>query len=328
MKAIVYSTRGFERHTFEKANTAKAHELTYVTAALDPTTTPLAKGHLAMIPSINDNVDAGALQLLADCGIKLIALRSAGYNNLDLAAAHRLGIKAVYVPSYTPHAVAEHVFALTLALLRNVHRAYQRTHDGDFNVEGLVGGQLHGRTFGVVGLGKIGRVVCDIAKGFGCRVIAYDPFLKPDQSPYPLFPLDELLKQSNVVSLHAPLTPKTKHLINAERLALLQPGAILINTSRGGLIDTAALIEVLKKGCLGGVGLDVYEREAGVFFSDFSERGLHDDVLARLLTFPRVIVTSHMGYMTSDALGEIAMTTLNSLTQFEQGKPLTHELKA
>jgi D-lactate dehydrogenase len=247
---------------------------------------------------------------------------------LDLTAAYRLGIKAVYVPSYTPHAVGEHVFALTLALLRHVHRAYQRTHDGDFNVEGLVGGQLHGRTFGVVGLGKIGRVVCEIAKGFGCRVIAYDPFLKPEQSPYPLFPLDELLAQSNVISLHAPLTSETRHLMNAERLALLQPGTILINTSRGGLIDTAALIKVIKRGHLGGVGLDVYEREAGVFFSDFSECGLHDDVLARLLTFPRVIETSHRGYMTSDALGEIATTTLTSLTEFQEGKPLTHELKA
>jgi D-lactate dehydrogenase len=327
MKAIVYSTRGFEKHAFEKANSSNGHEFTYVTAALDATTAPLAKGHIAMIPSINDNVDASALKLLAQHGVKLIALRSAGYNNLDVDAAHRLGMKTVYVPSYTPHAVAEHVFALTLALLRNVHRAYQRTHDGDFNVEGLVGGQLHRRTFGVVGLGKIGRVVCDIAKGFGCRVIAYDPFLKPEQSSYALFALDELLKQSNVVSLHAPLTPETCHLMNAERLALLQPGTILINTSRGGLIDTAALIEVLKKNCLGGVGLDVYEREAGVFFSDFSECGLHDDVLARLLTFPRVIVTSHMGYMTSDALADITTTTLNSLTEFETDKPLTHELK-
>lgn len=328
MKAILYSTHGFERHAFDKANSDRAHELTFVTASLEATTAPLAKGHVAMVPSINDNVDAGALELLAECGIRLIALRSAGHNNLDLVAARKLGMKAVYVPSYTPYAVGEHVFALTLALLRNIHRAYLRTRDGDFNVEGLVGGQLKGRTFGVVGLGKIGRVVCEIAQGFGCRVIAYDPFLKQEQSEYPLLPLDELLAQSNVVSLHAPLTPQTRHLMNAERLALLQPGAILINTSRGSLIDTTALIKVIKRGHLGGVGLDVYEREAGVFFSDFSECGLSDDVLARLLTLPRVIVTSHMGFMTSEALGEIAATTLTSLTEFEQGKTLTHELKS
>lgn len=327
MKAILYSTHGFERHAFDRANSAKSHELTYVTAPLDATTASLAKEHVAVIPSINDHVDAPMLQMLAEYGVKLIALRSAGHNNLDLAAARKLGIKAVYVPSYTPYAVAEHVFALTLALLRHIHRAYLRTRDGDFNVEGLVGAQLSGRTFGIVGLGKIGRVVGQIAEGFRCRVIAYDPHLPPDQSPYPLMPLEKLLEQSHVVSLHAPLTAQTRHLMNAERLALLQPGAILINTSRGSLVDTSALIKELKRGHLGGVALDVYEYEAGVFFSDFSECGLHDDVLARLLTLPRVIVTSHMGFMTSEALGEIAATTLASLIQFEHGIPLTHELK-
>lgn len=327
MKAILYSTHRFEQKAFDRANSDHAHEMTYVKAPLEATTAPLAKGNVAVIPSINDDVNAGMLRSLARYGVKVIALRSAGHNNLDLAATHQLGLKTVYVPAYTPHAVAEHVFALALALLRHIPRAYDRTRDGDFEVEGLVGAQLNGRTFGVVGLGKIGRVVAGIAKGFGCRVLACDPQAAPKQSPYPLLPLEELLAQSHIVSLHAPLTAQTRHLMNAERLELLQPGAILINTSRGPLLDTAALVEVLKRGRLGGVALDVYEREAGVFFSDLSEQGLADDVLARLLTFPRVIVTSHMGFLTWEALGEIAATTLANLTEFEQGKRLTHELK-
>ncbi len=327
MRAILYSTHEFEREAFERAKSTPAHELTYLSAPLQATTAPLAKGHGAVIPSLNDKVDAAMLQLLANDGVRLIALRSAGYNNLDLAAARQFGLKAVYVPAYTPHAVAEHVFALTLALLRHIPRAYQRARDEDFNVDGLVGTQLNGRTFGIVGLGKIGRVVAGIAQGFGCRVVASDPHANPQQAPCPLLPLEELLAQSHIISLHAPLTAATRHLVNAERLALMQPGAILINTSRGPLVDTAALIEVLKRGRLGGVALDVYEREAGVFYTDLSEQGLTDDVLARLLTFPRVIVTSHMGFLTWEALGEIAATTLASLTEFEQGQPLTHELK-
>jgi len=326
MRTILYSTHQFERKAFDQANSTFGHELTYLSAPLEAATAPLAKGHAAVSPSINDKVDAGMLQLLANYGVRLIALRSAGYNNLDLATTRRLGLKAVYVPGYSPHAVAEHVFALTLALLRHIPRAYQRTREGDFNVEGLVGTLLHGRTFGVVGLGKIGRVVADIARGFGCRVLACDPHANPQQTPDPLLPLEELLAQCHIVSLHAPLTPQTRHLMNAERLALLQPGAVLINTSRGSLVDTAALIDVLKRGHLGGVALDVYEREAGVFFTDLSEQGLSDDALARLLTFPTVIVTSHMGFLTWETLGKIVSTTLASLKEFEQGKLLTHEL--
>src|SRR5262249_17432813 len=281
---------------------------------LDPTTARLAEGHPAVVPSLSDVVDAPILDALANLGVRLIALRSAGYNNLDVTAAARLGIKAVYVLAYPPHSVAQRVFALNLA----------RTRDANFEVEGLVGTLLDGRTFGNVGLGKIGRVVAGIAKGFGCSVIAHDPHANPREAPCPLLSLDDLLRQSHVVSLHAPLTAETRHLINAERLARLAPDAVLINTSRGPLVDTTALIEALKRGHLGGVGLDVYERETGVFYADLSEQGLTDDVLARLLSFPRVIVTSHGGYLTWEALGEIAATALASLTEFEHGGKLTH----
>jgi D-lactate dehydrogenase len=327
MKAAMYSVHRFERQVFDNANREGMHEIAYIAAPLDATTVLLAEGCAAVIPSPQDAVDAATLQLLAERGVELIALRSAGYNNLDLAAAARLGLKSVYVPAYTPHAVAELVFALTLALIRHVPRAYQRTRDENFSVEGLVGTQLNGCTFGIVGLGKIGRVVAGIANGFGCRVIADDSHADPRRAPCLLVPLDELLAESHVVSLHAPLTPETRHLINAQRLAKMQPDAILVNTSRGPLIDTAALIEVLRRDALGGVALDVYERESGVFYSDRSEQGLTDDVLARLLTFPKVIVTSHMGFLTWQALGEIAATTLASLTEFEQGKNLSQELR-
>ena len=327
MKAILYDVHSYERAVFDRANGARTHQLTYVSGPLDPTTARLAEGHPAVIPSLSDVVDAPILETLAKLGVRLIVLRSAGYNNLDLTASARLGIKAVYVPAYTPHSVAEHVFALTLALLRHVPRAVARTRDANFDVEGLVGTLLAGRTFGIVGLGKIGRVVAEIAKGFGCSVIAYDPQANPQEAPCSLLPLDDLLRQSHVVSLHAPLTTETRHLIDAERLARLASDAILINTSRGPLVDTTALIDALKRGHLGGVGLDVYEREAGVFYADLSEQGLTDDVLARLLSFPRVIVTSHVGYLTWEALGEIAATTLANLTEFEHGSKLTHELK-
>jgi D-lactate dehydrogenase len=327
MKAAMYSVHRFERTAFDRANRDKIHEIEYLAAPLNAATARLAEGCEAVIPSLNDTVDKAVLQLLAEHGVKLIALRSAGYNNLDLAATASLGFKAVYVPVYTPHAVAEHVFALTLALLRHLPRAYQRVRDENFDVEGLVGTLLYERTFGIIGLGKIGRVVAGIANGFGCKVIACDPHADPQHAPCPLLPLDRLLAESHVVSLHVPLTAETRHLMNAERLARMQPGAILINTSRGPLVDTAALIEVLKGGALWGVALDVYERESGVFYLDYSEQGLSDDVLARLLTFPKVIVTSHMGYLTWEALGEIAATTIASLTEFQHGKTLTHELK-
>jgi len=331
MKAVLFSAQPFERKAFAAAaaRIGSPHEIAYVAAPLDATTAALAKGNEAVIPFVNDQLlDEALLTALAGNGVRLIALRSAGHNNLDIAAARRAGLTCVYVPSYTPHAVGEYVFALLLSLVRRVPRAVTRVRDGNFNIDGLVGSVLHGRTFGIVGLGKIGHVVAEIARGFGCRVIVSDPFADPATVPWPVLPLDDLLGQSDFVSLHAPLTPDTRHLIDARRLSLLPDGAFLINTSRGPLLDSEALIEELKRDRLGGVALDVYDREAEVFFADHSRTPLQDDVLARLLGFPKVIMTSHMGFMTWEALDEIAATTLRNLSEFERGSPLTNELVA
>ena len=277
------------------------------------------------MPFVNDGLDAAVLRIMAGLGVRLVALRCAGHNNLDLATAATLGIQAVSVPSYTPNAVAEHVFALLLSMVRHIPRANARVRDGNFSIEGLVGFSLHGRTFGVVGLGQIGRAVAAIARGFGCQVLAFDP--APESfAGVELVPLDTLLAESDIISLHAPLTRQTRHMIDAASLARLQPGAILVNTSRGALIDTPALIDRLRTGGLGGVCLDVYEEEAGIFYQDLSNEIIADDALARLLTFPNVLITSHMGFLTREALREIADTTIASLTAFEAGQPLTHAL--
>ncbi|CAN7791869.1 2-hydroxyacid dehydrogenase [Caballeronia sp. LjRoot34] len=326
MKVTLFTTHPFEEEAFELAreDTGSAHALTYVSAPLDTRTAELARASEVVVPFVNDRLDAPLLRQLAAYGVKLIALRSAGHDNLDLVAARREGLRAVYVPSYTPHAVAEHVFALVLSLLRHVPRALARVHEGNFSLNGLIGSQLVGRTFGVIGLGRIGRVVAGIAEAFGCEVLACDPLAQ--EKKWPLLPLDELLARSHVVSLHAPLNAQTRHLIDARRLALMQDGAVLVNTSRGPILDTHALINALKEDRLGGAALDVYEREAEVFYVDHSDKALQDDDLARLLSFPNVIVTSHMGFMTREALGEIARTTLASVDEFEKGKPLSHEL--
>lgn len=324
MKVLVTDTHEYERVALDAANAGGRHSLTFVAPRLDATTAVLAKGHEAVVPFVNDALDAAVLRTLAEAGVRLVALRCAGHNNLDLAAATRLGIEVASVPSYTPNAVAEHVFALLLSMVRHIPRANARVRDGNFSVEGLVGFGLHGRTFGIVGLGQIGRAVAVIARGFGCRVLAYDPAAPADATER--VELDALLQASDVVSLHAPLTPATRHMIGAASLARLRPGAILVNTSRGALVDTAALIDRLRTGQLGVVCLDVYEEEAGVFYQDLSNEILADDALARLLTFPNVLITSHMGFLTREALREIADTTIASLTQFEAGQPLRHAL--
>ncbi|MGI4953162.1 MAG: 2-hydroxyacid dehydrogenase [Janthinobacterium lividum] len=346
MKALVTDTHGFDRDALTAANAGR-HALTFAAPRLDAATAVLARGYDAVIPFVNDALDAGVLAVLAAGGTRLLALRCAGHNNLDLAAATRLGLRAVNVPFYTPDAVAEHVFALLLSMVRHIPRASARVRDGNFSVDGLVGFGLHGRCFGIVGLGRIGRAVAVIAQGFGCRVLAFDPlaFDSPAcTSPAFTSPactslaeavpgieavsLEALLARCDVVSLHAPLTPATRHMIDAAALARLRPGAILVNTSRGALVDTAALIDSLRDGRIGGVCLDVYEEEAGVFYRDLSNEILADDVLARLLTFPNVLITSHMGFLTREALREIAATTIASLTAFETGQPLVHALGA
>jgi D-lactate dehydrogenase len=272
---------------------------------------------------INDDLSAPILERLAAGGTRLIALRSAGFNHVDLPAAQRLGLSVVRVPTYSPHAVAEHAVALILSLNRHLHRAYNRTRDGDFTLHGLTGFDLVGKTVGVVGTGQIGATFARIMAGFGCQLLAYDPY--PNQQVEALgaryLPLDQLLEQAQIISLHCPLNEHTRHLINIDSLYRMQRGAMLINTGRGALVDTPALIEALKSGQLGYLGLDVYEEEAQLFFEDRSDLPLQDDVLARLLTFPNVVVTAHQAFLTREALGAIAQTTLDNITQWAAGTP-------
>ncbi len=328
MKAVVFDTHDFDRRALEQANKGAGHDLTFLALRLDERTARLAQDHDAVVAFVNDHLDGATLRVLAEGGVRLVALRCAGYNNLDVTAARRFGLRVVNVPSYTPHAVAEHVFALILSIVRHIPRAYERVRDGNFSVDGLVGFNLHGKNFGIIGLGQIGRTVAGIAHGMGCRLVAYDPAAQSSDLPVEFLELDQVLAASDIVSLHAPLTPKTHHMIDARRLALMRPGAVLINTSRGGLVDTAALVACLKEGRLGGVGLDVYEEEESIFYRDLSGEILNDDQLARLLTFRNVIVTSHMGFLTQEALQEIADTTLTSLSDFAAGRPLAHEITA
>lgn len=329
MRIAVFDSKRYDRSALTRANSAYGHKLEFFEDRLNRSTVPLAAGFDAICPFVNDRVDAATIEELARLGVKLITLRSAGFNSVDINAAAEHGIKVVRVPAYSPEGVAEHVFALLLTLVRRTHRAYVRVRDGNFSLDGLVGFNLHGRTFGVVGAGKIGIATLRIAKGFGMKLLAYDRM--PD-NPYVTelggenVSLDELLERADIVSLHTPLTPETHHLINAEVLFRMKHGAVIINTSRGGLIDTESLLVALKAGQIGGVGLDVYEREEGVFFEDLSYTALQDDLLARLTTFPNVVITSHQGFLTEEALSNIAQTVLANATMFERGEPLVNEV--
>lgn len=330
MRLAVFDTHRYDRACFDAANREFGHELRFLEPRLDRSTAALAQGCGGVVSFVNDCLDAPALGTLKRIGVGLVALRCAGTNHVDLEAASWCGLRVVRVPSYSPESVAEHAFALLLALARSIPRAHARVRDGNFSLEGLVGFELHGRTFGIVGAGRIGRSAGRIARGFGMKLVAYD--LAPnlawaEELGARFVTLEELLAGSDVVSLHLPLTPATHHLLDAQALARLRPGAVLLNTGRGALIDTLALIEALKQGHLRGVGLDVYEQEEGVFFQDLSGHPLQDDVLARLLSFPNVLVTSHQGFLTEEALRAIARTTLKSARDFEKGKALANEVR-
>lgn len=330
MRLAVFDTRSYDRDAFQTANLRFRHEITFLEPRLTKETAGLGAGHDAVCSFVNDRLDAAALSVVRDAGVRLIALRSAGYNHVDLVAAARLGIPVTRVPEYSPYAVAEHTLALVLALNRKIHRAYARVREWNFSLEGLVGFDLHGKTVGIVGTGRIGRVAARIFRGFGCKVLAVD--LQPDPGLVVLglryVDLPELLRASDIVSLHVPLTPATYHLIDGGALQAMNRGAMLVNTSRGALIDSRALIDVLKKGHLGAAGLDVYEEEEGIFFRDLSNRVVQDDVLARLLTFPNVLITSHQAFLTKEALAKISSVTLESVTAFERGDPLLNEVRA
>jgi len=324
MRIILFSSQNYDRESFLAANPGHGFELHFQQSPLRPDTAALAMGFEVICPFVNDDLSRPVLEQLAAGGTRLIALRSAGYNHVDLAAAHALGLTVVRVPAYSPHAVAEHAVGLVLALCRHLHRAYNRTREGDFSLHGLTGFDLHGKTVGVVGSGQIGQVFAQIMRGFGCQVLAYDPYPNPaiDALGGRFVGLDQLLAKSDIISLHCPLNDATRHLVNADSLQRMKRGAMLINTGRGALVDTPALIEALKSGQLGYLGLDVYEEEAEIFFADRSDLPLQDDVLARLLTFPNVIITAHQAFLTREALAAIAGTTLDNIGAWRQGAPV------
>jgi len=335
MHIAVYSSKSYEHPFFAAANTHAKHTLRYLDARLSLAAVPLAEGCTGVCIFVNDDASAPILESLAAQGVKLLLLRSAGFNHVDVAAADRLGITVARVPAYSPYAVAEHAIGLMLTLNRKFHRAFNRVRDQNFALDGLMGFDMHGKTVGVIGTGKIGEIVCRILKGLGCRVLAFDPVKNPacEAMGVQYVPLADIYAASDIITLHCPLTPQTKHLINSAALAAMKPGVMLINTSRGGLIDTRAIISVLKAGRIGSVGLDVYEEEGDLFFRDLSGQALQDDVFARLMTFPNVLITAHQGFFTQEACTAIADTTINNATAFESGSIppancVTHKLFA
>ncbi len=330
MKIAVFSTKPHDRRELEAANADHRHELYFHEARLRPHSCRLAEGRDAVCVFVNDEVNGDIIAELAAHGIRAIALRCAGFNNVDLAAAAAHDIAVVRVPAYSPHAVAEHAVALILALNRHIHKAYNRVRDANFELRGFEGFDLYGKTVGVVGTGLIGQVFCRIMAGFGCRVIAFDPY--PNEacrkSGVEYVELDDLFAQSDIISLHCPLTPDTHHLINAESLEKVKPGVMLINTSRGGLVDSSAMIEGLKSRRIGWLALDVYEEEADLFFEDLSGEIIGDDLLMRLTTFPNVLITSHQAFFTHEALRAISETTLSNLDDIEAGRPCRNQVAA
>jgi D-lactate dehydrogenase len=328
MRVAVFSTKEYDRQFLEAANRQSDHEIHYFEARLTPETCSLAKGFGAVCVFVNDEVNNTVLHAMAKGGVKLLALRSAGFNHVDLQAAAKLNITVARVPAYSPHAVAEHALALILALNRHIHRAYNRVRERNFALDGLLGFDMHDKTIGVIGTGKIGRVFTRLMSGFDCQLLGHD--LHPHQDCLALgmeyLPIDELFARSHIISLHCPLTPQTHHLINKDAIAKMRPGVMLINTSRGAIIDTRAIIEALKTGRIGSLGLDVYEEEGDLFFEDLSDQVIQDDVFARLLTFPNVLITGHQGFFTTEAMHNIAETTLGNITAFETGQGDFHEV--
>lgn len=329
MKVAVFSTKSYDREYFDSFNQNTSHTLIYFDASLNSDTTNLALGYEAVCVFVNDKIDRQTIKKLSETGIKLIALRCAGFNNIDLEAAKEYNIKIVRVPAYSPHAVAEHAIALILALNRKTHKAYNRIRESNFSLDRLIGFDLYRKTVGVIGTGQIGSVFCEIMQGFGCKVIAYDiqvaTHLQEKGIEYVSF--EAVLQQSDIISLHCPLTTATHHLFNKDTFSKMKKGAMLINTSRGALINTTDVIAVLKSGALSYLGIDVYEQEAGLFFKDLSETIIQDELIGRLMTFPNVLITAHQGFFTKEALSEIATTTLQNITDFENGQSLKNEVK-
>jgi D-lactate dehydrogenase len=326
MKIAFFNTKTYEQEYFDRFN--KNHVINYLPVPLNERTASLAINNEAVCCFVNDRINAETIQQLKAMGIRLIALRCAGFNNVDLKAAAAAGMTTVRVPAYSPYAVAEHAVALILTLNRKTHKAYNRVREGNFSLERLMGFDLNDKTIGVIGTGRIGAIFARIMKGFGCHIIAYDVFKNSALIEQGIIykNLEDVLAEADIVSLHCPLTPETKHIINRKSISLMKKGAMLINTSRGGLIETNAVVASLKAHHLGYLGIDVYEQEENVFFSDLSETIIQDDVLMRLMSFPNVLITSHQGFFTEEALTQIAQTTLDNITAFEKGIKLKNEV--
>jgi len=321
MKVAVFNTKAYDRSFLSAANEQYRHELVFFEAHLNSATAAMAQGFPAVCAFVNDHLDSATLRVLAQGGTRLVALRCAGFNNVDLKAAQAQQITVVRVPAYSPYAVAEHAVALLLTLNRKVHRAYNRVREENFTLDGLLGVDVHGLTVGIIGTGRIGLQVARIMNGFGCRLLGFDPqpSAVAEQSGVRYADLEEIFSTADIITLHCPLTPQTRHLIDAAAIAQMKTGVMLLNTGRGALIDTAAVIAGLKSGKIGHLGLDVYEEEDSLFYEDLSNVVLQDDVFARLLTFPNVIVTAHQAFFTRNALEGIAQTTLANITEVERG---------
>lgn len=322
-KAAFFDTKPYDRIYFDRLKDSYGIEIEYFESKLSPRTAVMAKGAKAVIAFVNDDIGKETISVLSKNGVEIVALRCAGYNNVDLAAAKDV-MPVVRVPEYSPHAVAEHALALLLTLVRKTHKAYIRTRDFNFSLNGFVGFDLYGKTLGVIGTGRIGMAFIEICKGIGMNVIAYDPY--PSQGFIEYVPLEELFARSDVISLHCPLTSETYHIINNYSLKLMKDKVFILNTSRGALIDTEALIDGIKSGRVGGAGLDVYEEESEFFYEDLSESILKDDILSRLIMMPNVLITSHQAFLTHEALERIAEITLGNLRSFFDGQPLENEI--
>lgn len=330
MKTAFFNTKRYDERSFTEINRDYGHELTFFEPRLTPETASLASGFPAVCVFINDDLGEETLRAIATTGTQVIALRCAGFNHVNLDVAQELGLTIVRVPAYSPYAVAEHAVGLIMALNRKLYRAYNRVRDDNFSLDGLLGFDLHGKTVGVVGTGKIGQCFAQIMNGFGCQLLAYD--VRPNPACVQLgvdyVELPQLLSRADIISLHCPLLPTTHHLINPQSLQYLKPGAMLINTSRGGLIDTTAVIEAIKSGRVGYFGIDVYEREGALFFEDLSDTVIQDDTFQLLQSFPNVVITAHQAFFTREALHNIAETTLSNLADVAAGRHCNHEVIA
>ncbi|CAM2007655.1 2-hydroxyacid dehydrogenase [Acanthopleuribacter pedis] len=319
MRLLIFGTQPYERTTFLKHQDPDQHQLVFLDARLSQHTLPMVGEGDAVCVFVNDDLNAEVVEGLHQLGVRLILLRCAGFNQVDLKTAEQFGMTVARVPEYSPFAVAEHTLALMLSLNRRIHRAWLRTREFNFNLGGLMGFDFHAKTVGIVGYGRIGQCVARMMHGLGCRVLISDPVAQPDDQPYEWVGFKELIRASDVITLHCPLTPTTHHLINEAAFAAMKKGVMLINTSRGGLVDTRAAIKALKTEKLGYLGLDVYEEEADLFFQDLSDRVIPDDVFARLMTFPNVLITAHQAFFTQEAMDRIVLTTLDNLVQFRKG---------